>query len=142
MLSFLEPELVDVGVHLGIQAGYEALREAGARLARQPQSLRLKVARPRAHGRIVSGECPMLRTSTLREAMAVPLDVRGPRPSYRPVKQKFGYTPAVKTDLLLIPMGARWTDVRAAAVAADEAGLDGGWTCGHLRDPHRHPPSL
>ena len=31
--------------------------------------------------------------------------------------------PAVKTDLLLIPMGARWADLRAAAVAADEGRL-------------------
>jgi len=41
----------------------------------------------------------------------------------------------VKTDLLLIPMGARWADMRAAAVAADEAGFDGVWTWDHLRDP-------
>jgi alkanesulfonate monooxygenase SsuD/methylene tetrahydromethanopterin reductase-like flavin-dependent oxidoreductase (luciferase family) len=41
----------------------------------------------------------------------------------------------MKTDLLLIPMGARWADMRAAAVAADEAGFDGLWTWDHLRDP-------
>jgi alkanesulfonate monooxygenase SsuD/methylene tetrahydromethanopterin reductase-like flavin-dependent oxidoreductase (luciferase family) len=41
----------------------------------------------------------------------------------------------MKTDLLLIPMSARWTDLRAAAVAADEAGFDGLWTWDHLRDP-------
>jgi alkanesulfonate monooxygenase SsuD/methylene tetrahydromethanopterin reductase-like flavin-dependent oxidoreductase (luciferase family) len=40
----------------------------------------------------------------------------------------------MKTDLLLIPMDARWTDMRAAAVAADEAGFDGLWTWDHLRD--------
>ena len=32
-------------------------------------------------------------------------------------------------------MGARWADMRAAAVAADEAGFDGVWTWDHLRDP-------
>jgi alkanesulfonate monooxygenase SsuD/methylene tetrahydromethanopterin reductase-like flavin-dependent oxidoreductase (luciferase family) len=41
----------------------------------------------------------------------------------------------MKTDLLLIPMSARWADMRAAAVAADEAGFDGLWTWDHLRDP-------
>ena len=41
----------------------------------------------------------------------------------------------MKTDLLLIPMGARYPDMRAAAIAADEAGFDGLWTWDHLRDP-------
>jgi len=41
----------------------------------------------------------------------------------------------VKTDLLLVPMGARYTDMRGAAVAAEEAGFDGLWTWDHLRDP-------
>jgi alkanesulfonate monooxygenase SsuD/methylene tetrahydromethanopterin reductase-like flavin-dependent oxidoreductase (luciferase family) len=41
----------------------------------------------------------------------------------------------VKTDLLLIPMGARWADMRAAALAAEAAGFDGLWTWDHLRDP-------
>jgi alkanesulfonate monooxygenase SsuD/methylene tetrahydromethanopterin reductase-like flavin-dependent oxidoreductase (luciferase family) len=41
----------------------------------------------------------------------------------------------MKTDLLLIPMSARWTDMRAAAVAAEAAGFDGLWTWDHLRDP-------
>jgi alkanesulfonate monooxygenase SsuD/methylene tetrahydromethanopterin reductase-like flavin-dependent oxidoreductase (luciferase family) len=41
----------------------------------------------------------------------------------------------VKTDLLLIPMSARWADMRAAAIAAEEAGFDGLWTWDHLRDP-------
>jgi alkanesulfonate monooxygenase SsuD/methylene tetrahydromethanopterin reductase-like flavin-dependent oxidoreductase (luciferase family) len=41
----------------------------------------------------------------------------------------------VKTDLLLIPMSARWTDMRAAALAAEAAGFDGLWTWDHLRDP-------
>jgi alkanesulfonate monooxygenase SsuD/methylene tetrahydromethanopterin reductase-like flavin-dependent oxidoreductase (luciferase family) len=45
----------------------------------------------------------------------------------------------VKTDLLLIPMSARWADLRAAAVAADEAGFDGVWTWDHLRDPDGRP---
>jgi alkanesulfonate monooxygenase SsuD/methylene tetrahydromethanopterin reductase-like flavin-dependent oxidoreductase (luciferase family) len=48
----------------------------------------------------------------------------------------------VKTDLLLIPMGARWADVRAAAVAADEAGFDGIWTWDHLRDPDGDPAGV
>lgn len=39
------------------------------------------------------------------------------------------------TDLLLMPMGARYRDMRAAAVAAEEAGFDGIWTWDHLRDP-------
>jgi alkanesulfonate monooxygenase SsuD/methylene tetrahydromethanopterin reductase-like flavin-dependent oxidoreductase (luciferase family) len=43
----------------------------------------------------------------------------------------------VKTDLLLIPMSARWADMRAAALAAEEAGFDGLWTWDHLRDPDR-----
>ena len=41
----------------------------------------------------------------------------------------------MKTDVLLIPMSARWADIRAAAVAAEEAGFDGLWTWDHLRDP-------
>ena len=41
----------------------------------------------------------------------------------------------MKTDLLLVPMGARYTDMRGAAVAAEEAGFDGVWTWDHLRDP-------
>src|SRR6266403_3423160 len=41
----------------------------------------------------------------------------------------------MKTDLLLIPMGARFPDMRAAAIAAEEAGFDGLWTWDHLRDP-------
>lgn len=41
----------------------------------------------------------------------------------------------MKIDLLLIPMSARWTDMRAAALAAEEAGFDGLWTWDHLRDP-------
>ncbi len=41
----------------------------------------------------------------------------------------------MKTDLLLIPMSARYRDMRAAAIAAEEAGFDGFWTWDHLRDP-------
>ena len=41
----------------------------------------------------------------------------------------------MKTDLLLIPMSARWADMRAAALAAEESGFDGLWTWDHLRDP-------
>jgi alkanesulfonate monooxygenase SsuD/methylene tetrahydromethanopterin reductase-like flavin-dependent oxidoreductase (luciferase family) len=41
----------------------------------------------------------------------------------------------MKTDLLLIPMSARWADMRAAALAAEAAGFDGIWTWDHLRDP-------
>jgi alkanesulfonate monooxygenase SsuD/methylene tetrahydromethanopterin reductase-like flavin-dependent oxidoreductase (luciferase family) len=41
----------------------------------------------------------------------------------------------MKTDLLLIPMSARYRDMRAAAVAAEEAGFDGLWTWDHMRDP-------
>jgi len=48
----------------------------------------------------------------------------------------------VKTDLLLIPMGARWSDMRAAAVAADESGFDGLWTWDHLRDPDGDPAGV
>jgi len=41
----------------------------------------------------------------------------------------------MKLDLLLIPVGARYAEMRAAAVAAEEAGWDGVWTWDHLRDP-------
>jgi alkanesulfonate monooxygenase SsuD/methylene tetrahydromethanopterin reductase-like flavin-dependent oxidoreductase (luciferase family) len=41
----------------------------------------------------------------------------------------------MKTDLLLMPMSARWADMRAAALAAEAAGFDGIWTWDHLRDP-------
>ncbi|HUG35432.1 MAG TPA: LLM class flavin-dependent oxidoreductase [Candidatus Limnocylindrales bacterium] len=43
----------------------------------------------------------------------------------------------MKTDLLFMPMGARYADMRRAAVAAEEAGFDGLWTWDHLRDPER-----
>jgi alkanesulfonate monooxygenase SsuD/methylene tetrahydromethanopterin reductase-like flavin-dependent oxidoreductase (luciferase family) len=41
----------------------------------------------------------------------------------------------VKTDVLLIPMGADYADMRRAALAAEAAGFDGVWTWDHLRDP-------
>jgi len=41
----------------------------------------------------------------------------------------------MKTDVLLIPMSARYADMRAAALAVEEAGFDGLWTWDHLRDP-------
>jgi alkanesulfonate monooxygenase SsuD/methylene tetrahydromethanopterin reductase-like flavin-dependent oxidoreductase (luciferase family) len=41
----------------------------------------------------------------------------------------------MKIDVLLVPMSARYADMRTAAVAADEAGFDGVWTWDHLRDP-------
>ena len=34
-----------------------------------------------------------------------------------------------------MPMSARWADMRAAALAAEDAGFDGLWTWDHLRDP-------
>ncbi|MFN2606728.1 MAG: LLM class flavin-dependent oxidoreductase [Acidimicrobiales bacterium] len=37
-----------------------------------------------------------------------------------------------RTDLLLDPFGARWEDLRAAALAAAEAGFSGLWTWDHL----------
>jgi alkanesulfonate monooxygenase SsuD/methylene tetrahydromethanopterin reductase-like flavin-dependent oxidoreductase (luciferase family) len=45
----------------------------------------------------------------------------------------------VKTDLLLMPMGARYTEMRAAAVAAEEAGFDGIWTWDHCAIPMAAP---
>ena len=41
----------------------------------------------------------------------------------------------MKIDVLLIPVGARYVDMRAAARAAEDAGYDGVWTWDHLRDP-------
>jgi alkanesulfonate monooxygenase SsuD/methylene tetrahydromethanopterin reductase-like flavin-dependent oxidoreductase (luciferase family) len=41
----------------------------------------------------------------------------------------------MKIDLLMIPMGARYADMRAAAVAAEDAGFHGLWTWDHLRAP-------
>jgi alkanesulfonate monooxygenase SsuD/methylene tetrahydromethanopterin reductase-like flavin-dependent oxidoreductase (luciferase family) len=47
----------------------------------------------------------------------------------------------VKTDILLMPMGASYADMRRAAVAAEEGGFDGIWTWDHLRDPDGGPRS-
>jgi alkanesulfonate monooxygenase SsuD/methylene tetrahydromethanopterin reductase-like flavin-dependent oxidoreductase (luciferase family) len=44
----------------------------------------------------------------------------------------------MQTDVLLIPMSARWTEMRAAALTVEEAGFDGLWTWDHLRD-HARP---
>jgi alkanesulfonate monooxygenase SsuD/methylene tetrahydromethanopterin reductase-like flavin-dependent oxidoreductase (luciferase family) len=41
----------------------------------------------------------------------------------------------MKIDVLLIPVGACYPDMRAAALAAEESGFDGVWTWDHLRDP-------
>ena len=41
----------------------------------------------------------------------------------------------MKIDVLLIPVGARYAEMRAAALAAEAAGFDGVWTWDHLRDP-------
>lgn len=41
----------------------------------------------------------------------------------------------MKIDVLLIPMSARYADMRAAALAVEAAGFDGLWTWDHLRDP-------
>ena len=48
----------------------------------------------------------------------------------------------MKTDVLLIPMGARWAEMRSAAMAAEEAGFDGLWTWDHLRDPDGDPAGV
>jgi alkanesulfonate monooxygenase SsuD/methylene tetrahydromethanopterin reductase-like flavin-dependent oxidoreductase (luciferase family) len=39
-------------------------------------------------------------------------------------------------------MGARWAELRSAAVAAEEAGFDGLWTWDHLRDPDGDPAGV
>jgi alkanesulfonate monooxygenase SsuD/methylene tetrahydromethanopterin reductase-like flavin-dependent oxidoreductase (luciferase family) len=38
-------------------------------------------------------------------------------------------------DLLLVPFGATYAEMRAAALAAEEAGFNGLWTFDHLREP-------
>ena len=40
---------------------------------------------------------------------------------------------AMKTDLLLVPMGATYADMRVAALAAAAGGFDDLWTWDHLR---------
>ncbi len=39
----------------------------------------------------------------------------------------------MKTDVLLVPMGATYAEMRAAAIAAEKAGFDTLWTWDHLR---------
>jgi len=39
-------------------------------------------------------------------------------------------------------MGARWAEMRSAAMAAEEAGFDGLWTWDHLRDPDGDPAGV
>ena len=41
----------------------------------------------------------------------------------------------MKTDLLLVPVGTTYRELRDAAVAAEESGFDGVWAWDHLRDP-------
>jgi alkanesulfonate monooxygenase SsuD/methylene tetrahydromethanopterin reductase-like flavin-dependent oxidoreductase (luciferase family) len=41
----------------------------------------------------------------------------------------------MRTDVLLVPMSARWAELRAAALVVEEAGYDGLWVWDHLRDP-------
>ncbi len=41
-------------------------------------------------------------------------------------------------DLLLVPFGASYADMRLAALAAEEAGFNGIWTFDHLREPVRY----
>ncbi len=44
----------------------------------------------------------------------------------------------MQTDLLLMPFGATYAQMRAAAIAAEAAGFDGIWTWDHLRDADRN----
>jgi alkanesulfonate monooxygenase SsuD/methylene tetrahydromethanopterin reductase-like flavin-dependent oxidoreductase (luciferase family) len=49
----------------------------------------------------------------------------------------------MEIDLLLIPMGARYAEMRAAALAAEDAGFGGLWTWDHLRDTDAdHSPGV
>src|SRR5687768_2025123 len=52
-----------------------------------------------------------------------------------PAPHRVGYSWAIKIDVLLIPMSARYADMGAAGLAVEEAGLDGLWTWDPLRDP-------
>lgn len=42
----------------------------------------------------------------------------------------------MRLDLLLVPFGTTYQELRAAAQAAEEAGFNGVWTWDHLRDAH------
>src|SRR3989442_3574823 len=75
----------------------------------------------------------LFRSSPLPVSTARP---RCPRRFSRPCpNDTLGRHDIMKTDLLLIPMSARWAEMRAAALAAEGAGFDGVWTWDHLRDP-------
>ncbi len=41
----------------------------------------------------------------------------------------------MKTDVLLIPMGATYAQMRSAGLVVERSGFDGIWTWDHLRDP-------
>jgi alkanesulfonate monooxygenase SsuD/methylene tetrahydromethanopterin reductase-like flavin-dependent oxidoreductase (luciferase family) len=41
----------------------------------------------------------------------------------------------MRVDLLLVPFGASYADMRQAALAAEEAGFNGLWTFDHFREP-------
>ena len=69
----------------------------------------------------------------------VGLVLLAPRARGRPRRSGAGIQ--LKTDILLIPMSARWADMRAAALAVEEAGFDGVWTWDHLRDPEAEADS-
>jgi alkanesulfonate monooxygenase SsuD/methylene tetrahydromethanopterin reductase-like flavin-dependent oxidoreductase (luciferase family) len=45
----------------------------------------------------------------------------------------------VLIDLLLVPFGASYADLRAAALTAEEAGFNGLWTFDHFREPVPYP---
>jgi alkanesulfonate monooxygenase SsuD/methylene tetrahydromethanopterin reductase-like flavin-dependent oxidoreductase (luciferase family) len=48
----------------------------------------------------------------------------------------------VLIDLLFDPFGARWTDVRAGALAAEQAGFDGVWLYDHLAGSVHGAPTV
>ena len=48
----------------------------------------------------------------------------------------------MKIDLLLVPMGASYAEMREAAIVAETAGFDGIWTWDHLRDPDGDPAGV
>src|SRR5919198_60603 len=68
--------------------------------------------------------------SSVQRPPAVPMKMFGSMSN-----DTLGRHEPMKTDLLLIPMSARWAEMRAAALAAEAAGFDGLWTWDHLRDP-------
>src|SRR5262249_36929985 len=48
---------------------------------------------------------------------------------------------SVKTDVLLVPFGATWTDIRDGARRAEDAGYDGVWLWDHLRGDNAAGPA-